>query len=534
MPAPTRARVHVDLAITLATFAVLWLLLWRHLSGEWSMNEQYNYGWFVPFFAAYLFWLRWEDKPKGGGREAKGGQFFLLFTVAFLLLLLLPLRVFEIGNPDWRPLGWIHALIVVALTYIYIGAIGGSAWVRHFGFPIAFTLVAVPWISPIEQPIVQELMRAVAAAAAETMTLFGIPTQLEGNLIRVPTGLVGVNEACSGVRSLQTSIMIGLLFGELRRLSILRRVVLIAGAIAIALVANFARTLALVWIAASRGTEQSEHWHDVAGYLIVVFVFVGTMVLASKLTTANAGGSPEKSRDLPFVGLGSSIFAAALVWMILVEVAAASWYRAHEQNLAPSARWEVRWPEAAPGFRELKIPEGIRSTLRFDRGREVMWRESAASPAAATYLLYFFKWQPRRSTILRARAHRPDICLPAAGWRQTADEGIRSYPVNDTFALPLRHFVFAHEGGMRARPAFAHTFFCLRENAIHQDEAAQLMTNRPGDWSPIQRWHVVRDGIRNPGQQVMEFIMISPRARPSDEVEGELTRMLPTLVVVRN
>jgi hypothetical protein len=41
----------------------LWLICCRHLSAEWSYNEQYNYGWFVPFFALYLFWLRWEDRP---------------------------------------------------------------------------------------------------------------------------------------------------------------------------------------------------------------------------------------------------------------------------------------------------------------------------------------------------------------------------------------------------------------------------------------------------------------------------------------
>jgi len=39
-------------------------VLCRHLSGEWAINEQYNYGWFVPFFCAYLFWLRWENRPE--------------------------------------------------------------------------------------------------------------------------------------------------------------------------------------------------------------------------------------------------------------------------------------------------------------------------------------------------------------------------------------------------------------------------------------------------------------------------------------
>ena len=34
------------------------------LSAEWSVNAQYNYGWFVPLFAVYLFWLRWQDPPE--------------------------------------------------------------------------------------------------------------------------------------------------------------------------------------------------------------------------------------------------------------------------------------------------------------------------------------------------------------------------------------------------------------------------------------------------------------------------------------
>src|SRR5438132_3651598 len=45
-------------------FAARWIILWRQLSGEWSVNDQYSYGWFVPFFAIILFWLRFEDAPQ--------------------------------------------------------------------------------------------------------------------------------------------------------------------------------------------------------------------------------------------------------------------------------------------------------------------------------------------------------------------------------------------------------------------------------------------------------------------------------------
>ncbi|MGH8101819.1 MAG: exosortase/archaeosortase family protein, partial [Chthoniobacterales bacterium] len=192
-------------AVTSLFFAALWLLLCRYLSGEWSVNEQYNYGWFVPFFAVLLFWLRWEDRPgiKFKIRNPKS-EITAVACVALSLLLLLPLRLFEIGNPDWRPLGWLHVAAVVALTDLYIWSFGGTSWLRHFAFPVAFIFVAVPWVTPIEAPVIQDLMRVIAATVSETLNLFGIPTRLEGNLIRVSGGLVGVNEACSGVRSLQT------------------------------------------------------------------------------------------------------------------------------------------------------------------------------------------------------------------------------------------------------------------------------------------------------------------------------------------
>ena len=130
----------------------------------------------------------------------------------------------------------------------------------------SFIFVAVPWPTLVETPVIQGLMRLVAHVAAETAMLLGIPAQVEGNLIRVSTGLVGVNEACSGIRSLQTSLMIGLLFGELKRLSVLRRVALVVGAVAIALVANFIRAVFLVMVAATKNISEVTQWHDVAGY----------------------------------------------------------------------------------------------------------------------------------------------------------------------------------------------------------------------------------------------------------------------------
>ena len=60
----SRERFPVAFALSVLFLGALWFGLCRELSGEWSVNEQYNFGWFVPFFALYLFWLRWQDRPR--------------------------------------------------------------------------------------------------------------------------------------------------------------------------------------------------------------------------------------------------------------------------------------------------------------------------------------------------------------------------------------------------------------------------------------------------------------------------------------
>src|SRR5436309_16142728 len=84
-------------ALSVLFLAALWFGLCKELSSEWSVNEQYNFGWFVPFFALYLFWLRWQDRPRIEIRNPKSGirkghTVAALLAIAALLLLL-PVRL---------------------------------------------------------------------------------------------------------------------------------------------------------------------------------------------------------------------------------------------------------------------------------------------------------------------------------------------------------------------------------------------------------------------------------------------------------
>src|SRR5205823_2703551 len=137
-----------------------------------------------------------------------------------------------------------------------------------------FFLVAVPWPTFVEHPTVELLTRGNVGAVVELLNAFGIPAIPQGNVIEISNGLVGIDEACSGIRSVQASLMISLFLGELYRLGLLRRLALCFGGLAAAFVFNVVRTLLLTWVAAKQGLPVMAQWHDPAGVGVLVACFL--------------------------------------------------------------------------------------------------------------------------------------------------------------------------------------------------------------------------------------------------------------------
>jgi hypothetical protein len=327
------------------------------------------------------------------------------------------------------------------------------------------------------------------------------------------------------------------------------------------------RAVFLVAVAATKNISEVTHWHDIAGYTIIALVFIGTMGLAFLLgrrktkNSVAAGVSPAKTKKLQPARLplqpSAPYLAAALCWLLFVEVGTAAWYRVHERNLVSSTRWSVRWPEQAPNFHKLKIDEEIRSVLRFDEGEGAAWtitlppnsenpsepqdfttQVNRSRPNTISGYLYVFRWRPGRNSALLANLHRPDVCLPASGWTQVADYGVRHYPVSGTFELPFRHFEFQRTFESSA-PQTAHAFYCLSEDRAAQSSAPPLgadlpsMSGSPSEWTRSERLRTVLEGRRHLGQQVIEAIFISSDPLSAAEAETHLRDFVRDVVRLR-
>jgi exosortase len=482
MSLPAKTKLGVWLIVIIG-----WCQLFNGLRSDWSLNPQYGYGWVVPLLSLGLFMQRWHCRP---AEVAQHRPTWVAWCMG--LSLLLPIRLIQEANPEWRLIFWVHGVLLVGLTLALMYYQGGFPWVRHFAFPVAFLLVSIPWPTLMEQWLITDLMRGVAAITAEIVSMVGIPAVQRGNLIEIGQGMVGVDEACSGVRSMQSTLMIALFFGEYYRMILRRRLTLLAGGLGIAFLANLARTTFLVLVAGHQGIAQLARWHDAAGVAIMCVVMPAIWGLALWLRPS---ATPHPSTPTPgFYALPRMAVIAVVLWFVCVEVATGAWYGIHEAKLSPNPRWNVGMPASKSGFRSVELSETARAMLRCSESLGMEWEADNDDH----WKLFFMRWEPGRNSAQLAKGHRPEICLQGAGSKLVTDSGVKPVVIAG-LELPVHLYVFT--GGEAAY----YVFYCLWE-----DRSSANPQSIPEDGSQESRIQAVLSGKRHIGQQVLEVSVHGP------------------------
>ena len=481
----------------------------------WALNPQYSYGWAVPFLSLYLLINRVKTKPPTGPDIPRRFSYALIVIIGTLHL---GTRLVQEANPDWRLVGWLLSIEVVSLTLIGVYLAGGRAWLKHFTFPICFFLVAVPWPSGIEKAVIQDLTAANVAAVISLLNLFGVAAVQHGNVIQISQGLVGIDEACSGIRSLQASIMISLFLGEFYRLSPARRFLYCVAAFFFAAGFNLVRTYWLVMLAAKNGLESITKWHDPAGVTILLacFVCLGFLGLAFRKKGSPKSPVPDAAAA-SFTSSGNgpmipnSLSIALLAWLLLAEFGKEMWYRRHEQRLAVNQGWSLNLPTNNPTFRIRNFTDTERVLLRYDVGSNARWQDVDGS----VWQLFYLRWFPGKIAVYLARSHTPQACLPAAGFNLISVTDLKLLHVHG-IDFPFRTYQ-TEAGGI---PLYV--FYCLwEERGSQQSNEAMELTWR-------NRLQPVLEGRRNRGQRVLEFALSSPLpvVVPEQMLQKQLERLI--------
>jgi exosortase len=470
-------------------FGLLWFELINQLKGEWWLNAQYNYGLIVPVLVAYLLWKRLQTRPAPVAPNARALSIIIIIACAAVFL---AIRLVAEANPDWRLLSWTLAAVVITISLAFVYLTGGRSWLRHFAFPFLFFLVAVPWPVRIEQIVIQDLMRAVTAINVIFLQLAGVPALQHGNVIEVGSGFIGIEEACSGVRSLQATLMISLFLGELYSFGVARRLALVVIGAILAFVSNVVRTAILVWVGTNRGATGIEAWHDPAGLTILIVCLFGLWIASLiMLRPGSAAVSRASEIQSPPIRVNWRPFALLAAWLVLAESAVQIWYRSH-QTIA-SSHWAVQWPASESNYKSVPITSEAESLLQYNEGGGASWEGADGHQ----WLMFFFRWLPGRTAARFTKVHRPDICLPASGRTMERDKGLRMLNVNGV-NLPIRSYRFQDRG------APLHVFYCYWDARSSYETAAAAVLE---DWSFRGRVRAALQGRREIGAQILEIVV---------------------------
>ena len=273
-------RIRCGLFAT-SLLALAWgyqLLLFRHAPDVFNSDlEDLSYGWYVPLFSLYVLWSERRSVAASAGEPSWLG---LVFAVPFAFAGFLGARGAQVRL---EMVGFIGCLI--GLTWTYFGV--GTA--RRTLFPALFLLFCLPLHTYLD--LVTVHLRLFAVSVAHTvLNGCGVDVVRNGTMLTSPTGsfAVDVADPCSGIRSLFAMMTLTAGYAYFTQPTWLRRGLLFALSMPIAVVGNIFRIFSIVAVAAfaSHGFATG-FYHDYSGY-VVFLVATALMVAVGGLITKAA------------------------------------------------------------------------------------------------------------------------------------------------------------------------------------------------------------------------------------------------------
>lgn len=345
----SRPSVGVPLTVSLIAVGVL-VLFWRttwSMIAIWMRSETFVHGFVVlPIF----FYLLWRERRSLRAIETKPCLGALLGVAAAGAIWLLGELVGAASVAQFA---------MVAMIPLVVWAVLGTRVAKALAIPLAFLFFAVP----LGEFLLPTLINWTADFTVAALRASGVPVYREGNFFTIPSGSWSVVEACSGLRYLIASFMVGCLYAYLSYRSTKRRVGFIAASIIVPIVANWMRAYMIVMLGHLSGNKIATGVdHLIYGWLffglvMMLLFWIGgrwredldPMPISARSGTSSAmrpGVVDTSNRKIWVAALGAVILAA--MWQPLLAKLDAS------ENTAP-----VRFPGIRGANGWVAVPESV-------------------------------------------------------------------------------------------------------------------------------------------------------------------------------
>ncbi len=488
-------------------------LLWP----EWSHNPDLSHGFFAPLIFGLLVW---ESRRRGPLRWVKPGP---LSGAILMVLLTGGFVLFALAGLFAASLAWSHALVLFLLASSLVCFLLGGLFIladeRQRVLPVNWISLTAIFLWVLVAPVPNgtysrltlTLQSWVIDGVMNVLQFLGVPSRQHGNVIELARATVGVEEACSGVRSLLSCLYAGFFFAAWQVRRPLRRLVLVLAAVLLALGMNFLRSLTLTLLA-NAGVNISGTWHDATGFAILGV----TAALIAGLAIAL-----ESKADLPSAPTASPASVTPVRWPyrifwissgLTLALAVFFYLNSRVTAQSPTAAPQLAslLPAQAPGWQvttpgDLYRFSGILQTTQLLQRSYVRPTETQGFVELTVYISY---WAPGQTSVSRVASHTPDACWPGSGWtsQTAAGKRIQAATLAGLQLAPAEYRFFRNESGYTQHVWFWHIF------------DGRVIDYRDPYSLPALFRIALQYGFRRQGSQY--FIRISSN-RPWDELAGE-------------
>ncbi|MBW1822269.1 MAG: VPLPA-CTERM-specific exosortase XrtD, partial [Deltaproteobacteria bacterium] len=257
------------------------------ITHDWE-REAYSYCWLILPVVFFLIWIKRDDLVSSPSEPSWTGLAPVGVGIVFFWLGELSGEFFTLYISFW--------LVLVGICLLHLG------WrkLKTIGFALFFILTMFPVPNFINTRLMLQLRLISSKLGVTILQLYGLPAYREGNIIDLGFTQLQVVEACSGLHSLISLVVLCLLLVYFFKDHIWKRAVLLFSSIPLAIVANSMRIAMTGILYKYFGAGVAEgFFHGFSGWLIFVFcipVLFIEMKILEKLPPVQSKSASEHKR----------------------------------------------------------------------------------------------------------------------------------------------------------------------------------------------------------------------------------------------
>ncbi|MBK9234558.1 MAG: exosortase A [Rhodoferax sp.] len=374
-----------------AAMACIIGLLWGTASGMvmlWWRSETFTHAFLVPPMVMWLAWRKRDEVMRLVPRPA----YWVLLPIAALAVVWLFGELMAVNA--------LTHLSLVAMLVLTVPAVLGTEVALTLLFPLCFAFFAVP-IGEFALPV---LMQWTADFTVAALRLSGVPVFREGLRFVIPTGSWSVVEACSGVRYLMASFMVGSLFAYLNYQSTRRRIIFMGVSLLLPILANWVRAYMIVMLGhLSNNVIATGVDHIVYGWVFFGVVIMGLFTIGARWAepepAAPGHGEPAQLSNGSAALVGGPVWASAALVALLAAVPSIGLMQLDRAKpTMPSVQLSL--PEAGGGAWVSSPPLALAWRPDYKGPVATASRTYTASPYSVGLIAYYYRQQGDQSKLV--------------------------------------------------------------------------------------------------------------------------------------